>query len=397
MATRLALPREQVFSDTGTPLPGAKLYFYAAGTSTAKTTYSDAALTTANANPVIADSAGRFGDVFLDTGDYRVILKTAADVTVWTADPVAGASSGGSLLSGVQNLLINGDFRVNQRGSTSVADDTYCLDRWYALTQSGNATVAQQARQENGQYANIRLTQPDVGAKRLGLAQIVEAADATPTRGGAVALGGRIRASVSQAYRYAILEWTGTADAVTSDVILDWTSASYTPGGFFLGSNVVVVATGSVTPAAAVWTDLPAITGVVSGSANNLLVMVWSEGTLAQNATLDLGLLRLVVGSTASSFPARTLAGETALCQRFYATQTAAAQGATVGFYITPIYLPVEMRATPTVTNVAAGSLSNATVIQVTMDSRKSAFMQIQATVANGAVTGRIDAYNAEL
>jgi hypothetical protein len=42
---------------------------------------------------------------------------------------------------------------------------------------------------------------------------------------------------------------------------------------------VVVVATGNITPSASTWTDLPEITGVVSGSANNLLVMAWSEGT----------------------------------------------------------------------------------------------------------------------
>lgn len=91
MATRYSPPRGQVFSDTGTPLPGAKLYFYATGTSTPKATYSDAGLTVVNANPVVADSAGRFGDIFYGSGDYKVILKTSADVTVWTADAVPGA------------------------------------------------------------------------------------------------------------------------------------------------------------------------------------------------------------------------------------------------------------------------------------------------------------------
>jgi hypothetical protein len=41
---------------------------------------------------VVADSAGLFGEVFLsDAVEYKVVLKTAADVTVWTADPVSSA------------------------------------------------------------------------------------------------------------------------------------------------------------------------------------------------------------------------------------------------------------------------------------------------------------------
>lgn len=104
MATRLSLPRYQVAGDTGTPLPGAKLYFYAAGTSTPKNTYSDEALSTPNANPLVADSAGRFGDIFLTTGQYKIVLQTSAGVTVWTADPVDGAAdaagAGGTVYAG---------------------------------------------------------------------------------------------------------------------------------------------------------------------------------------------------------------------------------------------------------------------------------------------------------
>lgn len=69
---------------------GWKLYFYASGTTTPKDTYSDAARTTPNANPVVAGSAGRFGAIFMGTGSYRVILKDDDDVTIWTRDDVAG-------------------------------------------------------------------------------------------------------------------------------------------------------------------------------------------------------------------------------------------------------------------------------------------------------------------
>ena len=93
MAQRFDLPRVTPVTGAGAPYAGGKLYFYAAGTSTPQNTYSDNALTTPNANPVVADSDGRFGDIFMAVADYKVILKTAADVTVWTADPVAGTGA----------------------------------------------------------------------------------------------------------------------------------------------------------------------------------------------------------------------------------------------------------------------------------------------------------------
>lgn len=80
MAYRFVLPSADV-GDGISPSSGALLYFFDVGTAVAKTTYSDFALTTANANPVVADSDGRFGDIFLDT-DADVTLRTSAGTLV---------------------------------------------------------------------------------------------------------------------------------------------------------------------------------------------------------------------------------------------------------------------------------------------------------------------------
>lgn len=90
MANRFTFPRETALDANGNPLAGAKLEFYEAGTTNPADSFADEALTVANANPVVADSAGRFGDIFLQAIDYKVILKDAADVTIWIADPVSG-------------------------------------------------------------------------------------------------------------------------------------------------------------------------------------------------------------------------------------------------------------------------------------------------------------------
>lgn len=77
-------PRLRELSDLGVVLPGAKLHTYVAGTpSTPLATYSDSALTVANANPVIASAGGLFGPIYLTPNvAYKFLLTDALDVTV---------------------------------------------------------------------------------------------------------------------------------------------------------------------------------------------------------------------------------------------------------------------------------------------------------------------------
>lgn len=107
---RFPLPRQDCFDTNGAPRAGAKLYFYTTGTTTPLATYADSALVTPNANPVVADSAGLFGEIFLtQTVTYKVVLKTAADVTVWTADPVSGGTTSADLTGLVNAAAISND------------------------------------------------------------------------------------------------------------------------------------------------------------------------------------------------------------------------------------------------------------------------------------------------
>lgn len=73
--------------DNNAPLAAGLLYTYASGTTTALATYSEVTLTTANANPVVLDSAGR-ATIFLSATSYKFVLKTAAGVTIWTRDTI---------------------------------------------------------------------------------------------------------------------------------------------------------------------------------------------------------------------------------------------------------------------------------------------------------------------
>ncbi|KAB2914601.1 MAG: DUF2793 domain-containing protein [Hyphomicrobiaceae bacterium] len=255
----------------------------------------------------------------------KVRLYAKADKSFYQKDDagaetaLAGGGSGGGTAN--PNLLANPDGRIDQRhggSAATTADDAYGgPDRWYSLTQTAAITVQRQTNGEDGMPFYQRLTQAQATAQRMGRATILESADSRQVRGAQLTLSGRIRCSSGQAIRYAILEWTGTADAVTSDVVANWASSTYTAGNFFLGSNLTVAAVGTITPAANTWTDLTALTGTCGSSANNLIVMIWTEGTAAQNVTLDFRL-KLEQGASATAYQQRHLAVEAALCERFY-------------------------------------------------------------------------------
>ena len=100
------------------PVPGAKVFFYTAGTTTPLNTYSDSARTIANTNPVIADSGGELDDVFMAAAQYKIVIKTAADVTLKTIDNVQGGFPT-ALAAALQSTSAS-NFRVNIGGTAHI-------------------------------------------------------------------------------------------------------------------------------------------------------------------------------------------------------------------------------------------------------------------------------------
>ncbi len=129
----------------GVPLYGATLDFFLSGTNTRQDTFSDAALTTANTNPVEADTAGRFGEIFLSDGvAYKVVLKDQAGATIWTADPVESGTSftidGSNQFTEILNVL----YHQIKPETISSASYTVLNTDWGALkyfTNSSTITV----------------------------------------------------------------------------------------------------------------------------------------------------------------------------------------------------------------------------------------------------------------
>lgn len=93
MPTQYISPRFQALDAQGDPLVGGKLYTYARGTTTPKSTYKDAAGTILNTNPIILDGRGE-AVIFLTEGlNYTFVLKDGNDALVWSQDDIIGAST----------------------------------------------------------------------------------------------------------------------------------------------------------------------------------------------------------------------------------------------------------------------------------------------------------------
>jgi hypothetical protein len=101
---------QQFFSNSGVPLAGGLLYTYSAGTTTPLATYTTAAGTTANSNPIVLNSAGRLdNEVWLtSTLTYKFILKDSGGVTIATYDDIPGIGSVSGLTTGTSLLSGNG-------------------------------------------------------------------------------------------------------------------------------------------------------------------------------------------------------------------------------------------------------------------------------------------------
>ena len=150
MVNRWVQPkRNSSRTQPGNRLAGAQLFFYATGTSTKQNTYSDKALTIPNTNPVVLDSSGRAGAIFLQNLAYKVVFAPATDTDppaspIWTQDPVY--TSDFSTVAQFQS--VNGNPNGQLAGTAgsatipaSVAWD-YVNDVLYVCTTTGTSTTA---------------------------------------------------------------------------------------------------------------------------------------------------------------------------------------------------------------------------------------------------------------
>lgn len=292
----------------------------------------------------------------------ELATKIAKPATPAAGDVLAYDGSAWANSPAERIALKNGGFQINQEAPSTNADGTYAHDCWYVLTQSNAIAVSTLTDPEDGQPYAARLTQSNASAQRMGYAQIIESRDIRYLRAKVATMLARLRLSTSANLRAAIVEWTGTADSVTRDIVNNWTSTTYTAGNFFISSNVNVLAVSpSISMTANTWAWMDKLSATHGSSMNNVVVFVWTESTVAQNVTLDIGRASYAQGSIARPYVPISYGEELRMCERYYRAFycdpavlfSAFAHGFTNGggnAFEALVPLRPRMRATPTAT-----------------------------------------------
>ncbi len=253
--------------------------------------------------------------------DGKVYSKSSDGVERALTSP--GTFAANAILANYRNRLINGNFSINQRGVSITTGNNwtngqYTFDRWWLITESGNVNITQTFDPDASLTFGAKLLQPDLTSKRMGLCQIVESANIRHLKGKAFTLSGKLRCSQAQSIKFAVLYHTGTQDSYAHGIVNSWTNTNYSANNFFTTAAVTggqVVS--QVTPVANTWTSF-SLTGTFPATMKNAVVVIWTEGAIAQNNTLELSNIQLEPDSTVSPYEDRFWQMELDLAQRYY-------------------------------------------------------------------------------
>ena len=269
-----------------------------------------------------------------------------------------------------KNKIINGDFNINQRAfSSTTTDGTYGFDRWL-FGRSGDGTTTCSAQTftpgtapvsgyEAANYVRVVTTGQTTSSSYTLLVQRVE--DVRTLAGQTVTVSFWAKAnSGTPSITVELQQNYGTGGTASSD----------------LYKSKIAITTSwarySVTIA------LNSLTGKTIGTGSSLAAALWVSAGSNFNSRLDsLGLqantfdiwgVQLETGAVATPFTTATgtLAGELALCQRYY-QKVAEGSGKLICMvqnYSTSafegiLHLPVEMRVQPTLSIVSGTNYYN--------------------------------------
>lgn len=143
--TLLDAPWFTGFLDSGAIAPSSRLFFYLAGTSTKTDTYSDAALTTPNTNPVVLDSAGRARIFLVPAVSYKVVMAPPGSddppsSPIFTQDNVVGYATSDVAANANTDLTGTAGEDISARDAVFLSDGSSgtTAGRWYRAVSTAD-------------------------------------------------------------------------------------------------------------------------------------------------------------------------------------------------------------------------------------------------------------------
>lgn len=219
------------------------------------------------------------------------------------------------------NLLINGCFRFWQRQtpatltthSDASSTGTYAADQWYHICEQASFQSARIAGTTQQYAANLK--NDNANAQRIGFVQPIEDKNCFHLRGKKATLSLKVRSNAATHVRCSIVEWKGTANTITRDIVQSW------------GDVPTLIATGTYpvsnpTPSEVIlvsgtWSDL-VYTAELGSTFNNLFVLIYTETQIAQNVTVDLEAVQLELGEFATDFELVDYETMLSRCERYF-------------------------------------------------------------------------------
>ena len=333
---------------------------------------------------------------FQANGVEKASISSAGAFTSTTIDAtkLTGAlpAISGASLTGIpsfkQNIVKNGGFDVWQRGTsfTYTSGKNFIADRWWVTPNSGAHTQTREAAGLDGFNYCLRM-QRNASQTAVGVVYLnneFESRDSMQFRGKKLTLSfyARKGANFSQANSYLT---SNVASGTGTDQTL---STGFTGGVNLISQNNTLTTS---------WQRFTHTTGSVLATTVNQIAIQFTtahEGTAGAADYYEITGVQLEEGDSATDFVHRSYGEELALCQRYF-SKSVLLSDVNGGFVFTGFngneawggnHFPVTMRATPTVTmynyggtaggvhkigspdisGVAASSISNTGVPQVT-------------------------------
>lgn len=339
------------------------------------------------------------------------VVTTDTTQTITAAKTFTGDVTTTNLVNGTslcfRNKIINGDMRIDQRNNgasvTQTIANIYTLDRWQSYgSQASKMTLQQSSIAPTGFSKSMLITSSSaysiLSSDIFVLRQNIEGFNISDLGWGTanaatVTLSFWVRSSLTGTFGGVLFSTGGTQSypfTYTISAANTWEQKTITVAGPTTGG-----ATTNNSNAAQV------IFGLGVGSANSGTAGAWtsSDAYSATGATSLVGVsgatfyitgVQLEAGSVATPFENRPIGTELALCQRYYATINdvyfrsyqliAGAAGQT-------LFLPVQMRSSPTLTKIGTWLVANCTqpIFGVTYagSGKQSFFIASQWTASN--------------
>lgn len=324
-------------------------------------------------------------------------------VATFSADVITPSQNGGPL-AGLRNRIINGNMNIAQRGTSfaAVASGVYTLDQWVpqfastaVITVTQNADVPSVTEFQNSLRMEVTTADTAIAATdRTTLEQRIEGFNVRDLVGKTCTISFWVRSAKVGVHCVSFRNNAGTRSYIMEYSIV--TANTWEKKTITVTSGLIDTPTADWN-----WTNgigLHIAFTLMTGTDFHTTAGAWQTGnflgTVNQVNCVDtVGNLfavtgvQLEVGTVATPFEARPYGVELALCQRYYAKGYAYARftAAAAGHVLTtPVYFPVDMRASPTLTIADAVDKANTDALQLSQltANTSAAGLRMAATAA---------------